>query len=895
MADETIGVTILRTKLHRPPVDREHVHRPHLLQRLDQGLHRPLTLVSAPAGYGKSVLTSCWLEECKTPGAWISLDKNDSDLRMFTAYLTAAVDSLFPGACDNTRTLLISPVLPPMAALGTGLLNELERIDQRFVLVLDDYHHIEESAVHDLLTEILRHSLKSLHLAIIVRRDPPLPVASLRARSLVTEIRTRDLRFSMAEVQTFFNQAIGMQIDSATATALEEKTEGWVTGLRLAALSMRHRGDIDPKLLEPHVDTQYVLEYLFNEVFCRLPPEVSQYLLGTALLERFCGPLCEAVCVPGVDPLTCELRGWDFIAWLKRENVFLISLDPEGRWFRFHKLFQKLLRNQLKRQCNADEISTFHSQASAWFVENGLIEEGLRHALAAGDTAKAARLIARHGHQLMNDQQWPQLQRWLDMLPRDRIEQEQELLLLEAWLYHIRQDLSNMVACLKKIEILGTSSPPGPLPGARYIQGHLEALRGFQHFMAADGENALTHLRRACEHIPAQHKRARVFAHIFQLGAYQMVGDLATGMSIYQDQMSDCLSQDPNYHVTYLANLCLIYWMDANLVAMRQTAETALNAARHHLLPSTRPLGFYFLGIFHYHRNELKIAAEKLAENVEKYYAVSPMNFAHSAFALALAYQAREKPGKASKICDAVIAHAVETSNADMLQVARAFEAELAFRQGRLAEALHWAAKTPRLPLRPVYRFYMPQLTRIQLLLAEGTTDSRQAAAELLEQTLTFFRSIHNRRFQIDLLALQALLHDSQENEPAALKSLTEALAIAEPGGFIRLFVDLGPQMADLLKRLQKQNVAANYIAKLLAAFSPPCAPQRLAEPMTHRELDVLELLAQRLSNQEIADKLFVSSETVKGHLKNIYHKLDVGKRREAVEKAMHLGILSQR
>jgi len=887
--------TLIRTKLNRPRVASDLVERPRLVGKLNRGLERKLALVAAPAGYGKSTLVAEWLETCEQANAWLSLDENDSDLVVYLNYFIAAVQSVFPEAGRETTALLHTPELPPLPVLTSTLINDLDHIEQPFILVLDDYHLIHDLAVHNLMDELLRHPPRTLHLVLISRLNPPLKLSRLRARGQMVEIRVQDMRFTEAETSAFVRKTMGASVDQATAALLQEKTEGWVTGLRLAALSMRHRGDIDPKLLEPHVDTQYVLEYLFNEVFCRLPPEVSQYLLGTALLERFCGPLCEAVCVPGVDPLTCELRGWDFIAWLKRENVFLISLDPEGRWFRFHKLFQKLLRNQLKRQCNADEISTFHRQASAWFVENGLIEEGLRHALAAGDTAKAARLIARHGHQLMNDQQWPQLQRWLDMLPRDRIEQEQELLLLEAWLYHIRQDLSNMVACLKKIEILGTSSPPGPLPGARYIQGHLEALRGFQHFMAADGENALTHLRRACEHIPAQHKRARVFAHIFQLGAYQMVGDLATGMSIYQDQMSDCLSQDPNYHVTYLANLCLIYWMDANLVAMRQTAETALNAARHHLLPSTRPLGFYFLGIFHYHRNELKIAAEKLAENVEKYYAVSPMNFAHSAFALALAYQAREKPGKASKICDAVIAHAVETSNADMLQVARAFEAELAFRQGRLAEALHWAAKTPRLPLRPVYRFYMPQLTRIQLLLAEGTTDSRQAAAELLEQTLTFFRSIHNRRFQIDLLALQALLHDSQENEPAALKSLTEALAIAEPGGFIRLFVDLGPQMADLLKRLQKQNVAANYIAKLLAAFSPPCAPQRLAEPMTHRELDVLELLAQRLSNQEIADKLFVSSETVKGHLKNIYHKLDVGKRREAVEKAMHLGILSQR
>jgi LuxR family maltose regulon positive regulatory protein len=586
-------------------------------------------------------------------------------------------------------------------------------------------------------------------------------------------------------------------------------------------------------------------------------------------------------------------------------------LDAENRWFRFHHLFKKLLFNQLKRRFSAEEIKKLHSQASAWFAENGLIEEALHHALAADDNQAAMQLVAQHGHQLMNDQQWPRLTRWLSLLPRDQIRQNPEVLLLEAWLHHIRHDLSNQMACLKRIEAIEASSAPNTLVSAKHIQGQLDALQGISHYLAADGASALIHSRRACENIPLHYKRARVFAHIFQLGAHQMIGELDAGLSIYQKEMKNIASWDMSYHSTYLTNLCFIYWMEADLVAMRQTAEAALIAAKDYQLPDTVPYVLYFEGIFHYHRNELKIAEEHLTEVVETYHTRSPMNYVHSAFALALTFQAQGKTAKATKISEEMVVHAVETNNADLLPVAQAFEAEIALRQGRFAETSQLARKIHTTTLRPTYRFYLPQLTLIRVLLAQNTTDSRQHAAALLDQSLNFFRSIHNKRFQIDLLALQALLLDSQDNELAALKALAEALALAEPGGFIRLFVDLGHQMADLLKQLIRQNVAVDYIGRILDAFredehsampgesdhltvqSSPLSTQPLAEPLTNRELDVLELLAQRFRNKEIAEKLFISPETVKKHLNNIYGKLNVSSRRQAVEKAQNLGILS--
>jgi LuxR family maltose regulon positive regulatory protein len=717
----------------------------------------------------------------------------------------------------------------------------------------------------------------------------------------------------VAETDTLLNQLLGIQIDTSLVTALVKKTEGWVTGLRLAALSMRQRADIDPKLLEPHVGAQFVMEYLFTEVFSRQPPEIGQYLLFTAILDRFCGLLCEAVCVPGFGQFTCEMGGWEFIKWVKEENLFLIPLDAENRWFRFHHLFKKLLFNQLKRRCSAEEIKTLHAKASEWFADNDLIEEALQHALAAGEAEKAGSLIARAGHQMMNNEQWPRLERCLHMLPRDHVERDAALLVLESWLHHVRQNLSGMVSCLKMIEAFNATAPPGTWVNFKHVQGHLEAQHGFIHYMEAEGESALASSQRALRDIPLHHKRARLFADIYQLGAYQMTGNLETGLSIYQKSMRRYTERDRIYHAAYLGNLGLVYWMDANLIALQQSAESLLDAAKEHPQHPMVPYGLYLLGITLYHRNELHNAEEKLAHVTKFYYAASPMNYAHSAFALALTYQAQKKTGRAKEICNSVVVNSLESNNEDRLRIARAFAAELALRQGQLAVASQWLKNYRAKPFLPPYRFYMPQITAVKVLLAQDSTDSRRQAADLLDQLQDFLSSINNIVFQIEVMALQALLNDTLDNGPIAMEKLTKAIALAEPGGFIRSFVDHGPQMADLLKQLIEQNVAVDYIGRILDAFKEdehsamqgesdhltarpsPLSTQPLAEPLTNRELDVLELLAQRFRNKEIAEKLFISPETVKKHLNNIYGKLNVSRRRQAVEKAQNLGILSHR
>lgn len=785
--------------------------------------------------------------------------------------------------------------------------------------MLDDFYLIQEIAVHDLIARILIHPPQFLHLLIVGRHDPPLPISSLRAQSRLIEIRTEDLRFSQAETEELLFRLLGIQIDAPIVAALEKKTEGWVTGLRLAALSMRQRAEIDHKLLEPHVDAQFVMEYLFTEVFSQQPPVISRYLLGTAVLDRFCGPLCEAVCAPAAEPCTCEISGWEFITWLIKENLFVIPLDPEKRWFRYHHLFKKLLVNQLNRRSSTAEIKALHSQAGAWLAENGMIEEALRHYLAAEEIPLAMQLAAQHGHNLMNNQQWPDLERLIGMLPRDRVVQDPELLILKAWHKHVQSsgcDLQTKVAYNKKIEPLINQLPEKTLVRKTQIKAHYDALRGFEFYLSADGKKALKYFRSACDKFPVHHKRARVSAYLFLAVAYQMAGDLETGLSVYTKEIQKSIDQGSDYYAPYIEKLCYLYWIDADLMAIRQTAERSLKIATNRQFIESVAFASYFSGIVSYHQNNLKFAEEMLTQLVNNYYYINVVMSAHGTVALAMVYLARGEFGQAEKYYKKALNYAIDTNNREAIRIIQAFEAEYELRRGHLAKASQWAERSFSKPITVPYMFYFPRLTLIRILMAQNTSDSRQQATDLLDQLNAFLTSIHNKQFQISTLSLQALHFDTQGEKSTALDKLTKALNMAEPSGFIRLFVDLGPQMFGLLNQLAEQNVALDYIGQILAAFrddeqavvpvsadqptASPHQPRRpsylsrpLVESLTNRELDVLELLAQRLSNKEIAARLFISPKTVKKHLDNIYGKLNISNRRQAVEKAVVLGILS--
>ena len=380
---------ILAAKLHAPQVPEYHVHRPRLITLLENSIALPIQIVTAPAGYGKSTLVSCWFSNQELPHAWISLDDGDNDLRLFITYFVHAVRSLFPSAMAKTLATLEAADLPPIQVLSKILANEIDLIKQDFILVIDDFHLIKEKNIHDLLTELLRHPPKPLHLVVVARTEPFLSLNKFRALGQLSEIRLQALRFTEDETIEFLQQMLSSNVDASTINQLLDKTEGWVTGIRLAALSVLHKGDAK-KLLEDLAGSgQFVMEYLFNEVFSSQPENIQKHLVASSILDRFCAPLCEVLCPYPENE--CDLDGWGLIKWLKENNLFLISLDNDGYWYRFHHLFQELLKKQLVRHYSSDEIDALHAKVSSWFAENNFIKEAVQPASSSIEESLTSR------------------------------------------------------------------------------------------------------------------------------------------------------------------------------------------------------------------------------------------------------------------------------------------------------------------------------------------------------------------------------------------------------------------------------------------------------------------------------------------------------------------------
>jgi LuxR family maltose regulon positive regulatory protein len=910
MADDTTTIPLIRTKLKRPPIVGEHVHRSQLLERLDQRRQRPLTLVTAPAGYGKSTLVSCWLGACDLPTAWLSLDETDNDLHLFLSYFLAAVQTVAPAAGKEIQAILNAPQLPPLPILTGILINELDKIDQAFILTLDDYHIIQNKAIHDLLIEFLKHPPRAMHLVLASRVDPPLPLASLRARGEMTEIRIQDLRFSLEETAEYLQKMMGKTIEDNIVALLDKKTEGWVTGLRLAALSLRHRDNLNRVLTDLPNDNRYVMDYMVAEVLFQQPPAMQEYLLTTSILGRFCAPLCDAVCISDTASGACKLGGQEFLQLLKKANLFVIRLDDEGRWFRYHHLFQILLNRRLKQDFKKENIQVLHTNASTWFEENGHFEEAIQHALTGGEVERAAEIVGNARHDLMNRDQWHRLARWLKLFSHEAVQQYPHLILLRCWLdlYHwyrldyLAKDLDRADLQLE-ISVLNAREA-GPL------KAEVAAMRSNFAYWILKPSQGVALVEQALRDSPDGHECTQSTA-IFGWGPLcQMLGEVKRGERLIWDRMADRRHNNPSSQARLMQSLCIAYWPEAEMRKLQQSASRLLQISLEYELSWSHSFARYFLGLIHYERNELNEAVAQLEIIVGKPYLFPIQNVTHCSFLLSLSYQALGLPDQARQVAESIAKLTFERGNQLFIDLAEAFQADLDLLQGRIAQADQWARAFVVPAPHGMQRFFNAEITCIRVMMARNTPQSLKSAAEQLDSMHKLLGRIHHRRLMIDILGMKALLADALDQKSTAFEKLSEALTLAEPGGFIRPFLDLGSQMADLLKRLAKQKPDLKYTEQILAAFSNEetgkgqdvsddqgvhrsfLSNQALVEPLTNREIEILLILPKGLSNQKIAERLFISPETVKRHLYNIYQKFDVKNRQQAIVKAKSLGIL---
>jgi LuxR family maltose regulon positive regulatory protein len=939
MADETTTLALIRTKLQRPRLRENLVARPRLLEQLRTGLNRKLTLVSALAGAGKSTLLCQWLEDCPCPSAWLSLDEGDNDLAVFLSYFIGAIHTVSPGACGKTLGLLETHPLPQVESIITSLINEMEEIPlptqgepsgeeglppESLVVVLDDYHSITEPAVHRALSLLIEHLPLGIHLMLASRSDPLLPLPLLRARGELKELRAVDLRFAPEEVEAFLAARLGLDLARETLSIVEDMTEGWITGLQLAALSMRALPDDDALMRAFSKGRSYlVAEYLVSEVLDQQPEVVKEFLLQTSILDRFCAPLCEAVagCQPGPSILAAgeagsegepgiEARPFDGQAYLKvleRDNLFIIPLDPERNWYRYHHLFQSMLQQELAAKRNEREVASLHTRAGAWLANHGYIEEALQHALAAGDVSGAARLIEANVHEALNQDRYHTLKRWLQMLPDELVQQRPGLLLAEAWAVQHQLNLDVLLPLVQKAEALLDSGVPQLEPPAiDALRGEIDFFWGLLAYWQGDAQKSLIHCQRALERLPKARLLARAQVAVYQAFAYQMVGqkDMAaevTNQSLYRDRMSSDLQ------TTRLPGaLTLVHILSGDLFEAAQTADVALKTAVQGNLANSIGWGHYLSGLLSYEWNDLLGAAQHFSGSLDLQYAFHPRATVDCYSGFALVMQAQGQGEKARAVADDLLDYALESGNPTFVAVARAFQARLMLRQGDLESALRWVLATSHeAEVEPAWVWLENTiLTRARVLIAHGATgsslpggrDPLPVARDILSEQLQTARNTHNTLQMIRTLALLALANDASGHKEGALDAVLEAVSLARHGGFVRTFVDLGQAMASLFHQLAGQGIEPEYVSRIVAAFQylqiAGARLGKLVEPLTNRQLEILALLARQMTNKEIARDLFISPATVKTHTLSIYRKLDVPNRQQAVIKARALSIL---
>ena len=884
---------ILATKLYVPPPRSNAVRRPRLVARMNEGLERSLILVSAAAGFGKTTLLSEWAESSGQPVAWLSLDERDAELPRFLAYLVAALQTIAPGMGSGVLGALQSPQPPPVDILLTALLNEAAAISHPFVLVLDDYHLADAKPIDDALSFLLKHLPPQMRVVVATREDPALPLARMRARGQLAEVRAADLRFNSAEAAAFLNQVMGLNILPEDIAALETRTEGWIAGLQLAALSMQGHKDTAGFIKAFTGSHHFVLDYLMEEVLDRQPPGIQAFLLRTSILDRMCGPLCDAVLHEENPQSTCP-GGQATLEYLERANLFVIPLDGERRWYRYHHLFGDLLRQRLLQGTHAAgnsaaRVAEYHVRASAWFDENGLEVEAFQHAVAAGDVARAERLAEGRGMPLLFRGAVAPVINWLASLPAEVLDARPGLwvmyasaLIFVSQLAGVEQKLQAAEAALQGRKLDEKT---------RDLIGHIAAIRATMAVTQHDVDTIVFQSRRALEYLHPNNLPVRT-ATTWTLGyAYLLRGDRAAAGRAYTEAIA--ISQSIGHFIIHLMatmGLAHVQELDTQLVPAAETYRQALRLAGDPPLPVACDMHLGLARIC-FEWNDLA-AAQRHAEQgayLARQIAYTDRFVACDLFLARLKLAKGDAAGAASQVAaaeQAVRVHGFVQRIPDVAVV----KVMLLLAQGNPTAAVTIADTLG------------PSICQAKAYIALGNAPAALAVLDSLRQQAEA-RQWQDERLTVLILEAVALQVGGAQSE--GLQVLHLALAMAEPGGYVRSFIDEGPAMVQLLSAAAAQGIMPAYTAKLLAAaaaeerkgkaepqLAGPSAEQQLVEPLSPREVEILQLVAKGLSNREIGERLFLALDTVKGHNRRIFEKLQVQRRTEAIAKARALNML---
>jgi len=888
---------ILSTKLYMPAHRANAVFRPRLIERLNEGAQRKLTLISASAGYGKTTLVSEWLSGVSRSAAWLSLDEGDNDPAAFLTCLFAAVQTIAPHIGNGTIGLLRSPQPPPIDSIVAVLLNEIAALPDGFVLVLDDYHVIDSRPIDDAVALLIDRMPPGVHLVIATRENPRLPLARLRVRDQLTELRASDLRFTAAEAAEFLRRVMGLDLAPKQIALLESRTEGWIAGLQLAALSVRDHQDPAGFIEAFSGSHKFVLDYLVEETLQQRSAAVQNFLLCTSILERMCGPLCDAVLQGGPGEYQADAAcGQEMLEYLEQANMFIVPLDNERRWYRYHHLFAESLRKQLGRRIasntdNADgPLAQLHLRASVWCEANGLDMDAFRHAAEAGEIERVVRLLEGGGMPLIFRGTVAPIMKWLDAAPVEVRDANPSLWVMHASALLLTGQSADVEQKLQAAE----QALEAAVQDAKTndLIGHIAATRAALAVSKHQAETIVAESRRALAFLRADNLPVRT-ATTWALGyAYQLQGDRTAAGKAYAEALETSRSIG-HVVIAIMAALGLgsIREAENRLHGAAETYRSVLQMAGD---PPLSVAGEAHMGLarISYEWNDLDAAASHARQAVPlaRQLAHTDRAVACDVF-LARLQLARGEASSAAAVLAEAGHFAVERGFAHQLPAIADMQVLALLRQGNTAAAARLAQQ------------YELPLGRARVQLAQG-----DASAAL--DTLAPLRSRAEANGWGDetlkALVLQAVAFAAQGDRREALRRLEEALVLAEPGGFVRIFVDEGKPMRGLLREAAAQQMMPEYAWKLLAEFEPEqqeavarseqtqAARQAmpLLEPLSGRELEVLRLIAEGLSNHEIGERLHIALTTVKGHNRIIFDKLQVKRRTEAVARAREAGLL---
>lgn len=874
---------ILATKLYIPPLRSKVVRRRRLIERLNEGLHGKLTLISAPAGFGKTTLISEWIAQSERPTAWLSLDEGDNDPARFLAYLIAALQTVAANIGEAVLSVLRVPQPPSIEMMLTTLLNEITAHPDSFVLVLDDYHVIDAQSVDTAITFLLRHLPAQMHLVIATREHPQLPLARHRTRGELTELRAADLRFTLSEAAGFLNQVMGLNLIAEDVAALEARTEGWIAGLQLAAISMRGHQDATRFIKSFTGSHHFILDYLVEEVLQQQAESIQHFLLCTCILDRLCGSLCDAILSDS------SASGQATLEYLEQANLFIVPLDNERRWYRYHHLFADLLRQRLHQRAVSpsgdvgSDVDELHRRASLWYEDNGLEIEAFHHAAAAHDIERAERLMEGNGMPLLFRGAMAPVMNWLESLSRAVLDARPSL-----WVWYafsclsvgqatgIEQKLQAAEAALEAIKPDGKTED---------VMGRIASIRAMLAIPHNDVPTMIAQSRRALALLHLDNLSVRT-ATTWALGyAYQMQGDRAAARDAYTEVITICqASGNIMFDIAATSSLGSLQEADNQLDLAAETYRRVLQLAGDPPLPHANG-AYHGLAAISYERNDLDAAEKYGRMSLQLGLQISSIDLPASAGVLL----ARLKLAQGD--ADGAIAELVEAE-----RFVRKYNFVLRLPELAAARVLILLHQGDVQAAARLAQAYDIPLSKARVHLAQRDPSAALAVLEPLRQQADE-KGWQDERLRV--MILRAIAFHNQDKRADALQVLHDALILAEPGGFRRSFLDEGIPMEKLLSEAAAQRMMPDYISQLLAAFetekdrkSHLSVNQSLIDPLSERELEVLHLLAQGLSNSEIGERLFIALDTVKGHNRRIYDKLHVQRRTEAVARARELGLL---